>query len=89
LKDIDPSHKLTQEQRQLQQAREYLLKALATFDEHHAEIALRNLARLWQASGDTSLPGAVAATLKIQPQEAEALLRELLEKGNSPPGPLS
>jgi len=64
-------------------------------DEHCAAIALRNLARLWQASskalsgGDTSLPGAVAAVLKIQPQEAEALLRKVLEEGNSPPGPLS
>jgi len=70
---------------QWQQAREYLLKALEIFvefyDEHHAAIASRNLARLWQASGDTSLPGAVAAVLKIQPQEAEALLRELFEEG--------
>jgi len=71
---------MAQEQRQWQQAREYLLKALAIFvefyDEHNVEIALWNLARLWQASGDASLPGAVAAVLKIQPQEAEALLRK-------------
>jgi len=71
---------MVQEQQQWQQARGYLLKALEIWtefhDEHDTEIALRNLARLWQASEDTSLPGAVAAVLKIQPQEAEALLRE-------------
>jgi hypothetical protein len=61
-----------------------LLQALQIFiefhDEHSAVIALRNLARLWQVSGDTSLPGAVAAVLKRPPQEAEALLRKLLEQ---------
>jgi hypothetical protein len=71
------------EQRQWQQAREYLLKALAIFvefhDKHYREMKLRNLAHLWQASGDTSLPGAVAAALKIQPQEAEAFLRNALQ----------
>jgi len=60
-----------------------LLKALEIFvefhDEHNAAIALRNLARLQQASNDASLSGAVAAVLKIQPQEAEALLRKLLQ----------
>jgi len=70
-------------EQQWQQAREYLLKALEIFvefhDEHHAAIALGNLALLWQASGDTSLSGAVAAVLKIKPQEAEALLRKMLE----------
>jgi hypothetical protein len=35
------------------------LTALEFHEEHHLEIALQNFARLWQASGDTSLPGAV------------------------------
>ncbi len=74
---------VTQAQQQWQQARKYVLRALEIFlefnDEHNITITLRSLAYLWQASGDTSLPGAVAAVLKIQPQEAEALLRELLQ----------
>jgi len=60
-----------------------LLKALEIFvefhDEHHVAMVLGNLARLWQASGDASLPGAVAVVLKIQPQAAEALLRKSLQ----------
>jgi hypothetical protein len=72
------------EQQQWQQAREYLLKALEIFvefhDEHNVAIALLSLARLWQAGGDTGLRGAVAAVLKIQPQEAEALLRKSLDQ---------
>jgi hypothetical protein len=45
-----------------------------------------DLARLWQAnskalsSGDTNIPGAIAAVLKIQPQEAEASLRKMPSK---------
>ncbi|MEK7257636.1 MAG: hypothetical protein AAB316_22965, partial [Bacteroidota bacterium] len=56
------------------------LKIFVEFhDVHYTVIALRNLTRLWQASGDASLPGAIASVLKIQPQEAEALSRKLLQ----------
>ncbi len=33
-------------------------------------------ARLWQASGDTTLPAAVAATLGVTLEQAEEVLRE-------------
>ncbi len=78
--------RVAEEQQQWQQAREHLLKALEIFvefhDEHNRKIVLRNLARLWQSTGDTSLFDAVAAILKIQPQEVEALLQKALQASN-------
>lgn len=40
-----------------------------------SSISLRSLARLWQASDDSSLPAAVATVLGLSPAEAAALLR--------------
>jgi hypothetical protein len=44
-------------------------------DKHGLGITLRSLARLWQASEDAGLPAAIAAILKINPQDVEKLLR--------------
>jgi tetratricopeptide (TPR) repeat protein len=74
--------RVAQEQRQWAQARQYLLMDLeisAKFgDEHDLGITLRSLARLWQASSDAGLPGAMASILKMAPGEVEDLLRRLL-----------
>ena len=57
------------EQRQWGQAREYFITALQTYvdysDQYNAQIVLTSLARLHRASGDTTLPTAVAAFLGI------------------------
>jgi Tfp pilus assembly protein PilF len=70
---------VAQEQRQWAQARDYFLRALETYvayeDGHNLGITLRSLARLWQASGDASLPAAIAPILKVPKEEVEALLR--------------
>lgn len=74
--------RMAQAQRQWDQARDYFLRALPILvefnDDHNASIVLRSLARLWQASGDTSLPAAIAPILKILAEEAEKLLQDLL-----------
>ena len=66
-------------QQQWTQTREYLLQALTLVseyqDSHFGGIVLRNLARVWKASGDAELPKAVAGVLGITPHEAEDLLR--------------
>jgi tetratricopeptide (TPR) repeat protein len=73
---------VAQEQRQWGQARDYFLKDLAIIaefeDEHGLVITLRSLGRLWQASGDTDLPHAIASILQTTPDDAETLLSSLL-----------
>ncbi len=72
------------EQRQWEQARDYLLRALAITaefdDEHRRAITLRSLGRLWQASGDTYLPHAIASILHTTPEEVEMHLSSLLSE---------
>jgi hypothetical protein len=62
-----------------------LLQALKVFvaakDSEHAEIALRNLARLWQASKDDSLPASITPVLGLTSEDVEQRLRELLGTG--------
>ena len=74
---------VAQEQRQWKEAREYFLKALETYvsykDDHNSGMALYNLARLWQASGDADLPGAIASIMGTTSGEVEVLLRKMLE----------
>jgi hypothetical protein len=69
---------VAEEQRQWAKAREYLLKDLtisAEFEDWEgAGITLRSLARVWRASGDATLPAAVAEILGVTPAEAESLL---------------
>ena len=86
----NPYHQLgviAKEQRQWQQARGYLLQALEIWvefhNEHKTEIGLRTLAHLWYASRDASLPRAVAEILKIKPNDAEALLLNVLRGDSS------
>src|SRR5260370_258207 len=73
---------VAEEQRKWEQARPYFIETLKIFvdyeDAYSYSIALRSLARLWQESGDASLPAAVASILSITPNEAEAKLREAL-----------
>jgi tetratricopeptide (TPR) repeat protein len=73
---------VAEEQRQWQQAREYFLKALEIFveykDTYSGGVVLRSLAPLWKASGDASIPAAVATTLGASLEETENLLREML-----------
>ncbi len=68
---------VAQEQRQWERAREYVLTALRTYaevrDQHSLGICLRTLARLWRASGDATIPGAVAEVLGAKPEEIERL----------------
>ena len=74
---------MAQEQRQWPQARSYFLQALETFveykDKYSRDIALRSLARLWQASSEKDLPAAVAPMLGATVEETEALLHKMLE----------
>ena len=62
----------------MEQAREYLLKALTIFDEfndkYKLDFTLDILNRLWQASRDYSIPEAVASTFGVSEEEAEARL---------------
>ncbi len=78
---------VAQEQRQWQQACSYFLQALETFveykDAYNRDIALRSLARLWQARGDKDLPAAVAPILGATVEETEALLRKVLGENGS------
>ena len=74
---------VAQQQRQWEQARQYLLETLkisAEFsDQHVLSITLRTLARLWEHSGDKNLPAATAPILSSTPEEATELLRGLLD----------
>jgi tetratricopeptide (TPR) repeat protein len=74
---------IAKNQNQWEQAREYLLQVLKIFleyqDNRSIGIALRNLARLWQASGDASLPATIAPILDVTPEEVEALFRKVIE----------
>jgi tetratricopeptide (TPR) repeat protein len=71
-------------QEQWSQGANYLQQALTIFvefqDQHSVGITLRNLALLWQAGGDSSLPAAVAAILGISASEVETLFRQINEK---------
>ncbi|HLX57712.1 MAG TPA: CHAT domain-containing protein [Ktedonobacteraceae bacterium] len=75
--------RIAEEQRQWQQAREYFLTALKTYvefeDNYTGGIVLRSLARLWKASGDASLPAAIAPIVGASVEETEMLLHEMLE----------
>ena len=72
---------LAKQRRQWPQAQQYLLQALEIFhdagDEHSGGIALRSLAWRWQASGDATLPAAVAPILGTTVGEVEKQLRAL------------
>ncbi len=78
---------LAESQEQWTQAQKYLLQALGIFnqagDEHSGIKTLRNLARIWEASKDTTLPAAIASVLGISPDEAEELLKQ--SRGINPP----
>ena len=73
---------VAQEQQQWEQARDYLLRALEIFiafqDDLYIGVTIRNLARLWKASGDANLPAAVATILGASVEETEKLLRDML-----------
>ena len=74
--------RVAQEQRQWEEARKYFLQSLeiyATYhDTYNMRIYLRNLARLWKASGDANLPAAIAPILGASVEETEKLLRDML-----------
>ena len=76
--------RVTEKQRQWEQGREYFLQALEIVveykDTHNGGVVLRSLARLWKASGDANLPAAVATILGISVEEAEKLLRDMVEE---------
>ena len=75
--------RVAEEQRQWAQAREYFLQALEVYvsyqDTYNGSIVLSSLARLWQSSGDASLPAAIASIVGTTPAEAEELLHSNLE----------
>ena len=80
---------VAQEQREFQQARDFFLHALeifvATEDNYSLSIVLRSLARLWQASGDETLPTIIAPLLNSTSTEVEEVLRNMLEKKSDEP----
>jgi tetratricopeptide (TPR) repeat protein len=67
-------------QRQWEEARGSFLNALALYveynDQHNLAIVIGGLARVWDASGDATLPAAVAEVLGITAEEAEERLRK-------------
>jgi tetratricopeptide (TPR) repeat protein len=71
------------EQRQYEQAREYYMQALRIYveynDEYYIDGTLGNLAILWQASNDGSIPDLVASAAGVSSDEAKALLTTALE----------
>jgi tetratricopeptide (TPR) repeat protein len=73
---------VAQKQGQWEQARDYYLRSLEiviTFDvPYRQRMVLGNIARLWKASGDKSLPATVATILGASVEETEKLLRETL-----------
>jgi tetratricopeptide (TPR) repeat protein len=73
---------LEHEQLHWSQACDYLLRALEIFisfeDFHYIVITVSNLAVMWKASGDASLPTAVATTLGASVEETGKLLRKML-----------
>jgi tetratricopeptide (TPR) repeat protein len=73
-----------QERKQWSQACDYLLRALEIFitfeDDHYIVITVNYLADIWNASGDSSLPAAVATILGYSVEETEKLLQEMLEE---------
>ena len=75
---------VAQEQRQWQQARDYFLQALEILvtagDDSSSGIVLSSLARLWQASGDVTLPMIIAPFLNATSIEAEEVLRNMLDE---------
>jgi len=79
---------LAEAQEQWPQAREHLLRTLELFveftDEHSIGVTLRNLARLWQASGDAGVPAGVARVFGVTVEQAEEGLRggAVNESGN-------
>ena len=76
---------VAQAQRQWDTAKEYLLKdleiSLEFKDEYCAGITLRTLARLWQESGDQSLPAAVAPYLGATAEQVTERFKRALEPG--------
>ena len=70
------------EQEQWKQAEEYFLMTLEIYagvnDGDLLAMTLRNITRLWRASGDADLPGRVAKVLGIPPEKAEDTLRSVL-----------
>ncbi len=70
---------VAEEQRKWEQARPYFIETLKIFvdyeDAYSYSIALRSLARLWQESGDASLPAAVASILSVTPKSLQMRLR--------------
>jgi tetratricopeptide (TPR) repeat protein len=75
---------LEQERLQWSQASDYLLRALEIFiaykDNYFIGITVRSLALLWKASGNESLPAAVATSLGASVEETERLLLDILGK---------
>jgi tetratricopeptide (TPR) repeat protein len=74
---------LSHEQGDLFQAQNYLLHALEIYaeydDGHNGVITLYNLALLWQKSGVSDVPRAIAEQLGMEVSEAETILRRMLE----------
>ncbi len=60
-------------------------------DDHSLGMTLRNLARVWQASGDATLPTRVAAALGVPEAQVVALFRQAAGAGpqgdSNPPRP--
>ena len=75
---------VAQEQRQWQQAGEYLLQALQIYaeykDNYYVNMTLRNLARLWKASDDVNVRVSIAEAFGKSVEETEKMLLEVLEE---------
>ena len=82
--------RVAQEQRQWAQAEQYYQRALATYveynDKHNLGIVLRSLARLWKASGNDSIPGAIAPILNAEPAEVEKMLQAIIDQSDEGEG---
>ena len=52
---------------------------MAYKDDYSSGVVLRSLARLWQASGDEGIPGAVAGVLNAKQGEVIELFNEMLK----------
>ena len=75
---------VAEEQQLWEQVRGYFLQALEIFveykDTYSSEIALRGLARLWQASGDAHLIDAVAPIVGWTHDEVEEWFQAYLKR---------
>jgi tetratricopeptide (TPR) repeat protein len=78
---------VAEEQQRWAESRDYFFRAFSTYkefqDQHNLSIVQRSLARLWRASGDDTLPAAIATLWDAPEEEVRKLLEQLVDDSAS------